>query len=548
MEETNEKVLAMYDVRGIQNYIFKTEKVKDAIGASAIVENIIEEALEDAVQKMKLKQEMTADLQWYQEDYGPLEYHDHDMDVQVLFIGGGNAYVMYRDRELCVDINKLMSKYILERTYSLQLAVAITEISDNYSNDIKKIRNIMRQTKAKMVMIKPLGSLPVMQAELKTGYPIVEEDEKEGKIGTETKLKRDSARKKQNKETEEEERIFDNLALKKGIDSNIAVVHIDGNSMGLRVRKLTEKKTDYQEAVNTMRKISYNINHSYKKVFEDMKAYFTNFSKGVQEFNIKENEYFIRKILVAGDDITYVCNAKIALATVEYYCKHISLLTMNGGNSEEDIRKYGFSVCAGVAFMGSHFPFSIGYNVAESLCKSAKDRAKEDQNADIFEALENGEKITFYHIGNFVDFHICQNIQSQNFKEMRKREYITHSGERLLRRPYYISIKNEAKLAKNNKQIFAWNQFKEAVKYFQTDEEKLPSSFAKEIRNTYSQGESQINLLKSFLESRNWEMPDGKDSMYFECRDGKVAKWYDALEMLDYYIDLDKIGEDRVNE
>lgn len=38
-------VLAMYDVRGIQKYIFRTAKVQDATGASAIVEDIILEAL-----------------------------------------------------------------------------------------------------------------------------------------------------------------------------------------------------------------------------------------------------------------------------------------------------------------------------------------------------------------------------------------------------------------------------------------------------------------------------------------------------------------------
>ena len=40
MSENDSKVLVMYDVRGIQNYIFRTTKLKDAIGASVLVENI----------------------------------------------------------------------------------------------------------------------------------------------------------------------------------------------------------------------------------------------------------------------------------------------------------------------------------------------------------------------------------------------------------------------------------------------------------------------------------------------------------------------------
>ena len=33
--------LVMYDVRGIQNYIYRTAKIKDAIGGSALVADII---------------------------------------------------------------------------------------------------------------------------------------------------------------------------------------------------------------------------------------------------------------------------------------------------------------------------------------------------------------------------------------------------------------------------------------------------------------------------------------------------------------------------
>lgn len=37
----------MYDVRGIQNYIFRTNYVKEIIGASAMVENIILDGMKD---------------------------------------------------------------------------------------------------------------------------------------------------------------------------------------------------------------------------------------------------------------------------------------------------------------------------------------------------------------------------------------------------------------------------------------------------------------------------------------------------------------------
>ena len=58
--------LAMYDVRGIQNYIFRTNKLKEIIGASSIVENIIQDALSYAIQQTQLEKQ--AILSWEKEE------------------------------------------------------------------------------------------------------------------------------------------------------------------------------------------------------------------------------------------------------------------------------------------------------------------------------------------------------------------------------------------------------------------------------------------------------------------------------------------------
>ena len=44
-ELQEKEVLAMYDVRGIQGYIFKSNVAKEIIGASVLVEKIITESL-----------------------------------------------------------------------------------------------------------------------------------------------------------------------------------------------------------------------------------------------------------------------------------------------------------------------------------------------------------------------------------------------------------------------------------------------------------------------------------------------------------------------
>ena len=79
--------LAMYDVRGIQDYIFRTAKIRDAIGASALVEHIIEDALEYACKEQGLA-EADIELEWFDSN-GPLDYVESEKMVQVLYVGLG---------------------------------------------------------------------------------------------------------------------------------------------------------------------------------------------------------------------------------------------------------------------------------------------------------------------------------------------------------------------------------------------------------------------------------------------------------------------------
>lgn len=539
-----EKVMAMYDVRGIQDYIFRTAKIRDAIGASAIVEDIIGEALKAALKKLGISGD--SELEWCTED-GPLPYRDTGRRVQVLYIGGGNAFLICESRELCRAINRIMAKYMIESTYSLQLAAAMTEVKGDYGRDYGRLMCEMSRVKAEMVVSKPLGALPVMDVEIKTGYPASADPELQRRgngtaaVGTESLLK---LKKEQEVRAgvKKQMKILDNYTTRKGTDSTIAVIHIDGNNMGLRIRSLIEGIESYEEAVNRMRAISYHISSSYRDVFEDVQRLFSEHAGKHEQYAEKKTDDFVLKILTAGDDITYVCNGAIALATVEHYCREITKYTLTGDTDEESIRDYGFSVCAGIAYIGSHFPFYAGYEVAEACCESAKSRAKAPEHMD-------GSRI-----GNWVDFHICKNIRAQDLKAVREKEYVTSHGERLLVRPYMVSTGADGPDAAKHAGYHRMDVLKKNIRYFQ-DEKNIPRSFAKNLRNLYSQGKDKSEMFLSFLESRNWEMPDKSGSLYFEKFDAGedkepvlTAKWYDALELLDDYIDLDEIVKEENDE
>ncbi len=523
----NKYVLAMYDVRGIQDYIFRTAKIRDAIGASALVECIIEDALEYSCKKHGLA-EADIELKWFDSN-GPLDYVESGKMVQVLYVGGGNAYVLYNGKELAVDISKKMARYTMDKTYSLQLATAIVKKSDNYNKDYENLNAEMVRTKDRMIVSKPMDAMPVMEVERKTGFPVTKIQkykESDLRLSTESALKMKAGIEKRNLDgTSEDDRILDSYITKKGKDSTIAVVHIDGNNMGNRIRRIVENKQSYVDAVNTIRSISYNINNRYKEVFEEMAQYFNDAKSNISGLDEKvKKDCFVMKVLTAGDDITYVCNAKVAISTVEYFVKKISGFGMLDDDPDDE---YKFSVCAGIAYINSHFPFNIGYDAAEECCESAKKKAKEKENM-------SGEKV-----GNWFDFQIVKNIQGSNIRSTRRKEYVTRTGEVLYKRPYFIITDDQKsddvfkKLSDGSRSI---DSFKEEMRFVR--EKELVRSFAKKLRNTYPLGQASVNQYVSFVRSRNNEVPTS-DQMYCTDKDGgKVAVYYDALELMDDFVDV----------
>ncbi len=98
-----------------------------------------------------------------------------------------------------------------------------------------------------------------------------------------------------------------------------------------------------------------------------------------------------------------------------------------------------------------------------------------------------------------------------------------------------------------------YNQLRHEIAYF-SNQQNLPRSFAKKIRNTYSLGKAQMGLLASFLDSRGWKMPGGSEcagNMYLGQEGAEKARWYDALEVVDYSLSdsiLEEGEEDETKE
>lgn len=544
------KVLAMYDVRGIQNFIFRTNKVKEIMGASRIVEDIIERALAYGLHEAAIPEEQYL-LTWENDEELKI-LSGSDLAAQVLFIGGGNAYVMYRDKDIAVTVNRKMARYVLDHTYSLQMAVAMVEKTESYADDYRSVQNEMTRIKASMPYSGCLGAVPVVAMDDMSGFPYSMNDKEKlkGKPEYDNNLSYESIQKLiayYGSVNEGEEKKHDNLITQYGKNSTLAVVHIDGNNMGMRIRALMEGETDYAAAVRKMRIISKNINHSFKDTFESTRQYIQEWVESPANNVLKKQEdgqkaEYIRKILVAGDDITFVCNAGLALPIVKYFTQDITGKVMFGEPTDENLGKYGFSVCAGIACVHSHFPFKSAYDVAEECCSSAKRRAKQAGNTLL---TDGGEE----RIANWVDFQICKSVHNIDLEKSREKNYTLSEQEHLLRRPYYIDVTSKSYEEFNRiNGEYSFRNFESIMDYFKYNAD-MPRSLAKEFRNTYPLGRNAVEELVAFAHSRKKmrgkieekALSGGKENPGFVNLDGKLtAAWYDALEMMDNYIRTDR--------
>ena len=535
-EELKQKeVLAMYDVRGIQSYIFGTNRIRDIIGASDLVENIIMSGIRKLCEVQNWPG--TQYLCDWEEDNPEAFLKDENVRMQVLFVGGGNAYVLYRTGEICEKANRFLAKYILEQTYSLNLAVAVVEKTEDYNFDYEKINKEMRAIKAVMPQSKPIGAFPIMPVDSATGYPLTSYDKvAQEYVSTETKLKR---RYWDRHKDEDPNKVLDDMVTQKGDNSMLAVVHIDGNGMGNRIKQIMQSKSDYLQAVSAMRQISKNLKYEFQTCYHQMcKAIDEKIADRVRA-NAKGRLY--RKIIVAGDDITFICNAKVALFAVKTFLQCASEKQMFQDDTLTDLenkRKYSLSACAGVAFFPSHFPFSDAYEVAESCCSSAKRKAK------LRERRNEGQNEGM--IGNYVDFQICQHIKVTDLEKHREKNYIKScvicdekadtaantrtDGKSMLYRPYYVSCKaydDVFDLNKRNNEYDLENVLFQNLRIFQRDE--IGQSKYKKLRNMFSYGDVEVDKEITFLRSRKTTLPDTVR-----------ASWYDALEI----VSICEIGEE----
>ena len=445
--------LAMYDVRGKQEYIFKTNKLKEIVGGSCIIRDCFKEYLFPSAEEYMRRKAKKEGLPLSDDEVcGIYNYNDLKNEPEyiseinkgkefsqkafermmqdekcaaryageVVYEGGGNFFVLYKDKETCIEINKIFTRKLLKELYTLKVLCTYIELENglvNFIEDRKKLYEKHRISEAEESVICPVNTLPFVQVDEVTSLPLTKYNENtRKKVSTEAEAKLAKHLDVYNEKYGEKD--LDKLVTRKGEESLLAVVYIDGNNMGAKVQNVLGTETSYDQCVKKLRETSEFIQKNY--VEDRIKDIDQMLEEKAKKGKKKAGK---RLVVFAGDEINLICNARDAYDIAKTYLKGLHQVSWK--DSTEPC-----SACAGIAIFHSHAPYAQAYKVAEECCESGKTRMKKLEKA---REKEGKSKEVCY-----IDVHYCQKGIGMSLDDIREKEV---GG--LISKPWLLDMEDE---------------------------------------------------------------------------------------------------------
>ena len=394
-------ILALYDLRSKQEYIYRTNKIREISGGSALLSAVYECFIEKA-QKSGISFYNSGD--WHGKCFSLDLFKESDCDAEVVYIGGGNLMVIYKNEEIYRKANRLFSRMLLDETWTVSAIVSCVPVTGNFIKDRSELYRQNAINKSTGSVSVPCSVLPFTQVDMQTYMPIVQKNKgKQESLSRESVCKLEAC-KKIDPNDPLSAIYLDDLAADKGRESILAIIYIDGNNMGAKLMQVLKDVENYDSCMNALRGFSEKTAHDFvetpieaieKMLLEKQKA------------GISYAKY--RKVIAGGDEITLICNARIVPEILDVYFN-----TLDSENS-------GNYACAGVALFHAHAPFADVYEIAEQCCESGKKASRKyESNA------------------NFIDFHYCRAGITNDMEIVREKQ-----EKDLTARPYRVDEKHE---------------------------------------------------------------------------------------------------------
>ena len=525
-----EYVLTVIDTTQIQGYVFGSNKLKENVGGSELVEMATHQWVYEALPPNnnvvdpitgKLDDSLTID----------------NLDAEVIYAGGGNTVILFRAIDLAREFASELTRRVLKEAPGLELVVAhrcfdweneaLAEVvSKTLGNDLarKKQSRIASMPLLGLGVTKPCNSTGLVASQIVDDKPVSQEVAAKNAARVheqgETRLKPMMARIKRGNWHIPKD--LDDLGRRKGEESYIAVVHADGNGIGKRVEaiaagyKMPAQNRDY---IHAMRSFSLSLERAARVALQKVVDLMADAFADPDLADHHQRKFPLRPIVFGGDDVTFICHGSYGLSLAVRYLEAFEEAT----EKEPAFGGKPAYACAGVAIVKTHYPFARAYRLSEQLCHSAKQMLKE-------------ERVD----GSALDWHVAMSGIAGSLTEIREHEYTVPSGllhmrPVLLRQPPAIwrtwpafkAILDEF-IGENGE----WFDRRNKVKSLREALRDGSGAIA-DFLNTYQLNAlpKASNPIVSGYEKTGWA--------------GKRCVHFDAIEMMDLYTDLQQIVSTR---
>ncbi|MBO0348514.1 hypothetical protein J0895_05220 [Phormidium pseudopriestleyi FRX01] len=525
-------VATVIDTTGIQPYIFGSNRLRENIGGSYLVDQATNEWAKEELRDLGQQQNRSVHIPHWEKPEEKPHIEDGEIAAELVYAGGGNTVLLFDSLESAKQFTRILSSKILREAPGINLVAAHQEFEWAKSRLYEVIEDLMKnkldRQKRGRIPSAPLLGLGVTASCRSTQLVAVDTSDNDHGcpmsylVSREIVAKLDAVK----AATQNLDRTlfdpkvpkkykipldFDDFGRSFGENSYLAIVHADGNDMGKRFQEHGKKYPENRDYIIAMRELSHSVYCAGLATLKDVANAIVNSidseGKIKGKLAIKNDFLPFRPLVYGGDDVTFVCDGRLGLELASIY--------LNSFKNQPAADGKPLSACAGVCIVKAHYPFARAYELSEQLCKSAKNFLLDEKKNDL----------------SAIDWHIAASGLFGTISDIRNREYKVEAGDLTIRPVLLEQLRGQWR---------TWPNFTSIIKAFNEDEEwKNRRNKIIALRKKLREGtQATQEFIKLYGLTNLPPIAEGGKQVQTRGWTKKQCGYFDAIEAMEFYISL----------